>query len=103
MVLKKGCWTKTEGLTPDQEAMWKAAMSPFALHENTEFDENRNPCFEGKLFQYFGMPNRNSRSVIRLEDTGYFDGEIVSSGPLTTAVFLTPGYFTDYAWIDKNS
>lgn len=96
---ERGCWTKTEDLTPDQEAMWKAAMSPHALHENTEFDENRNPCFEGKLFQYFGMPNRNSRSVIRLEDTGYFDGEIVSSGPLTTAIFLTPGYFTDYAWI----
>lgn len=96
---ERGCWTKTEDLTPEQEALWNAATSPNALHENTEFDEDGNPSFEGKVFQYFGMPNRNSRSVIRLEDTGYFDGETVSSGPLTTAVFLTPGYFTDYAWV----
>ncbi len=96
---ERGCWTKTEDLTPNQEAMWNAAMSPRALHENTEFDESGNPCFEGKLFQYFGAPNRNSRSVIYLEDTGYFDGDTASSGPLTTAVFLTPGYFTDYAWV----
>ncbi len=96
---ERGCWTKTEDLTPNQEAMWNAAMSPRALHENTEFNEEGLPCFEGKLFQYFGAPNKNSRSVIYLEDTGYFDGDIESSGPLTTAVFLTPGYFTDYAWI----
>jgi len=96
---ERGCWTKTEDLTPEQEALWNAATSSNALHENTEFDENGNPSFKGKVFQYFGMPNRNSRSVIRLEDAGYFDGETVSSGPLTTAVFLTPGYFTDYAWV----
>ncbi|MCS7385171.1 MAG: phosphoenolpyruvate carboxykinase (ATP) [archaeon GB-1867-005] len=96
---ERGCWTKTEDLTPQQEAMWNAAMSPRALHENTEFNEKGLPCFEGKLFQYFGAPNKNSRSVIYLEDTGYFDGDVASSGPLTTAVFLTPGYFTDYAWI----
>ncbi len=96
---ERSCWTKTEDLTPEQEALWNAATSPNALHENTEFDEDGNPSFKGRVFQYFGMPNRNSRSVIRLEDTGYFDGETVSSGPLTTAVFLTPGYFTDYAWV----
>ncbi len=96
---ERGCWTKTEDLTPNQEAMWRAAVSPNALHENTEFDKDGNPCFEGRLFQYFGMPNKNSRSVMRLEDTGYFDGEIVSSGPLTTAVFFSPGYFTDYTWV----
>ena len=96
---ERAAWTKTEDLTPVQEALWRAANSPRALHENTEFDENGNPCFEGKLFQYFGAPNRNARSVIFLEDTGYFDGDVESSGPLTTAVFLTPGYFTDYAWV----
>lgn len=96
---ERGSWTKTEDLTPDQEAMWNGAMSPRALHENTEFDENGYPSFRGELFQYFGAPNRNSRSVLYLEDTGYFDGDVESSGPLTTAIFLSPGYFTDYAWV----
>ncbi len=96
---ERGCWTKTEDLTPEQVAMWRAAMSPRALHENTEFDENGFPSFKGEIFQYFGMPNRNSRSVVYLEDTGFFDGDIVSSGPLNTAIFLSPGYFTDYAWV----
>ncbi len=94
-----GCWTKTEDLTPEQEAMWRAAMSPRALHENTEFDENGYPSFKGELFQYFGSLNRNARSVLRLEDTGYFDGDVASSGPLTTAIFLSPGYFTEWAWM----
>ncbi|MDK2464520.1 MAG: phosphoenolpyruvate carboxykinase (ATP), partial [Candidatus Korarchaeota archaeon] len=40
---ERGSWTKTEDLTPEQEAMWRAATSPHALHENTEFDENGNP------------------------------------------------------------
>jgi len=96
---ERGAWTKTEDLTPAQVAMWRAAMSPRALHENTEFDERGYPSFKGELFTYFGAPNRNSRSVLYLEDTGYFDGDVESSGPLTTAVFLTPGYFTDYAWV----
>jgi len=93
-----GCWTKTEDLTPEQEAMWRAATSPRALHENTEFDERGYPSFKGELFQYFGAPNRNARSVLKLEDTGYFDGDVESSGPLTTAIFLSPGYFTEWAW-----
>jgi len=96
---ERNAWTKTEDLNPEQETMWRAATSPRALHENTEFDEEGNPSFKGELYQYFGAPNRNSRSVIFLEDTGYFDGDVASSGPLNTAVFLTPGYFTDYAWI----
>jgi len=96
---ERGAWTKTEDLTPEQVAMWNGAMSPRALHENTEFDEKGYPSFKGELFQYFGRPNKNSRSVLYLEDTGYFDGDIQSSGPLTTAVFLSPGYFTDYAWV----
>jgi len=94
-----GAWTKTEDLTPELEAMWKGAMSPRALHENTEFDERGYPGFEGKLFQYFGSPNRNARSVLYLEDTGYFYGDVNSSGRLNAAVFLTPGYFTDFAWV----
>ncbi len=96
---ERGSWTKTEDLTPEQEAMWRAATSPRALHENTEFDERGNPSFEGRLFRYFGVPNRNSRSVLRLEDTGYFDGDVQSSGPLNFAVFLSPGYFTEWAWM----
>lgn len=96
---EKGSWTKTEDLIPEQEPLWKAATSPKALHENTEFDENGNPSFKDELFQYFGAPNKNSRSIVYLEDTRYFDGDIESNGPLTTAIFLTPGYFTDYAWI----
>ncbi|MEM3379849.1 MAG: phosphoenolpyruvate carboxykinase (ATP) [Fervidicoccaceae archaeon] len=94
-----GAWTKTEDLTPDLEAMWNGAMSSRALHENTEFDERGYPGFEGKLFQYFGSPNRNARSVLYLEDTGYFRGSVDSSGRLNAAVFLSPGYFTDYAWV----
>ena len=96
---ERNSWTKTEDLTPEQEAIWRAATSPRALHENTEPDSDGNPCFEGKVFKYCGKPNKNSRSVIYLEDTGYFDGDVASSGPLTTAVFLCPGYFTDYAWV----
>ncbi len=40
---ERGAWTKTEDLTLEQEAMWRAANSPRALHENTEFDENDYP------------------------------------------------------------
>ena len=99
---ERGAWTKTEGLGPEQVAMWRAAMSPRALHENTEFNEEGMPSFEGRIFQYFGMPQRNSRSVIYLGDTGYFDGNVNSDGPLNTVVFISPGYFTDYAWVKIN-
>ncbi|MGB9708632.1 MAG: phosphoenolpyruvate carboxykinase (ATP) [Infirmifilum sp.] len=99
---ERGAWVKTEDLTPEQEAMWNACSSPRALHENTEFNSEGNPSFEGVLFQYFGMLNRNARSVVYLEDTGYFDGQVDSDGPMNTAVFLSPGYFTDYAWVKLN-
>lgn len=96
---EKGSWTKTEDINEMQIAIWKAANSPRALHENTEFGQNGNPSFKGELFQYFGMFNRNARSVFYLEDTGFFDGDVASSGPLNVAVFISPGYFTDYAWL----
>ena len=96
---ERNSWTKTEDITPEQEAMWRGATSPRALHENTEPNEEGYPSFNGEIYQYFGKPNKNSRSVVYLEDTGYFDGDVASSGPLSVAVFLSPGYFTDYAWI----
>lgn len=95
---ERGSWTKTEDIDETQFPIWKAANSPRALHENTEFNLNGNPCFEGKLFQYYGLPNRNARSVFYLEDTGYFNGDIDSSGPLNVAVFISPGNIHDYAW-----
>jgi phosphoenolpyruvate carboxykinase (ATP) len=96
---EKGSWTKTEDVDETQVAQWRAGMSTRALHENTEFGPDGNPSFKGELFQYFGRPNRNARTVFYLEDTGYFDGKVVSSEPLNTAVFISPGYVTDYAWV----
>ena len=37
-----------------------------------------------------------------MEDTGYFDGNVDSSGPLNMAVFISPGYISDYAWVKLN-
>lgn len=99
---ERGSWTKTEGIDKTQVAIWRAANSPRALHENTEFGPDGNPSFKGELFQYFGMLNRNARSVFFLQDTGYFNGDVASSGPLNVAVFLSPGYFSDYAWVKIN-
>jgi len=99
---ERGSWTKTENVTERQTAIWKAAMSPRALHEDTEFDERGYPSLAGRLYQYHGMFNKNARSVFFLEDTGYFRGDVESSGPMNMAIFLSPGYFTDYAWIKIN-
>ena len=96
---ERGSWTKTEDVDPRQVAIWRAAMSPRALHEDTEFDENGNPSLAGNLYQYYGMFNKNARSVFFLDDTGYFNGDVESSGPMNMAIFLSPGYFTDYAWV----
>lgn len=99
----EGCsWTKTEDVDETQVAIWKAANSPRALHENTEWDERGNPCFEGKLFQYRGVLNKNARTVLYLEDTGYFDGSVDSTEPLNFCVFISPGYICDYAWVKLN-
>ncbi len=96
---ERGSWTKTEDVTELQLPIWRAAMSSNALHENTEFGPDGNPCLGGTLFQYQGAQNRNARSVFNLEDTGYFDGQIDSTGPLNMAVFISPGNFCDYAWV----
>lgn len=99
---ERGAWTKTEDLDKSQEAMFKAVSSSRALHENTEWDEKGNVSFAGKLFQYHGKPNQNARTVLMLEDTGYYDGSVDSSGPLNMAVFISPGYISDYAWLKIN-
>lgn len=95
---EKGSWTKTEDVDELQLPLWRAAISPRALHEDTEFGPDGNPSLKGELFQYCGIPNRNARSVFNLEDTGIFDGNIDSSAPLNMAVFISPGNFSDYAW-----
>ena len=99
---EKGSWTKTEDLTKDQVAIYNAANVSRALHENTEFGPDGNPNFEGKLFQYWSRFNQNARTVFNLEDTGYFDGNVNSTAPLNMAVFLSPGYCSDYAWLKIN-
>ena len=97
-----GAWTKTEDVGDDQEGIYKAAKSPRALHENTEWDEKGDVSFAGKLFQYRGMLNRNARTVLYLADTGYFDGNVDSTVPPNMAVFITPAYIADFAWIKLN-
>ena len=96
---ERGAWTKTEGVDENQIAIYKAAISPHALHENTEWDKNGNVSFKGELLQYHGNLNQNARTVLRLSDTGYFDGNVNSTIPLNMAVFISPGYLTDYAWL----
>lgn len=96
---ERGSWTKTEGVDKKQMAIYRAGISPRALHENTEFDKNGNVSFKGELFQYYGKPNQNARTVFYLEDTGYYDGNVDSTEPLNMAVFISPGYTFDYAWV----
>lgn len=94
-----GAWTKTEGVDPYQVGIYRAAYSPQALHENTEWNADGDVSFAGELFQYKGTLNCNARSVLMLEDTGYFDGSVDSSEPLNFAVFISPAYLNDYAWV----
>ncbi|MFH1778649.1 MAG: phosphoenolpyruvate carboxykinase (ATP) [Candidatus Omnitrophota bacterium] len=99
---ERGSWTKTEDLDESQVAMYRAAQASRALHENTEWDSKGNVNFIGKLFQYHGKPNQNARTVLMLEDTGFFDGNVDSSASLNMAVFISPGYISDYAWLKVN-
>ncbi len=99
---EQGAWTKTERVGRHQQAIYRAGMSPHALHENTEWDEDGEVSFEGKRFQYHGELNQNARTVLRLEDTGYFDGSVDSTAPPNAMVFISPGYTNDYAWLKIN-
>jgi phosphoenolpyruvate carboxykinase (ATP) len=99
---ERGCWTKTEDVTPQQVAIYNAARASRALHENTEWDENGDVSFEGKILQYHGKLNQNARTVLMLEDTGYFDNNVDSTAPLNMAVFVSPGYNSDFAWLKLN-
>ena len=99
---ERGAWTKTEGVGRQQQAIYRAGMDSHALHENTEWDEDGEVSFEGTRFQYHGQLNQNARTVLRLEDTGYFDGSVNSTAPPNTMVFISPGYTSDYAWVKIN-
>lgn len=99
---ERGSWTKTEDVDENQVVIYRAAASPSALHENTEWDDEGNVSFASEVLQYCGRPNQNARSVLMLEDTGYYDGVPYSSEPLNMAVFISPGYITDYAWLKIN-
>jgi len=96
---ERGAWTKTEDVNEKQVAIYRAAMSPRALHENTEWDEQGNVSFDGHRFQYHATYNVNARTVMQLEDTGYFDGSVDSTQPPNVAVFISPGYLCDFAWL----
>ena len=96
---EKGAWTKTEGVDEYQVGIFRAAYASHALHENTEWDENGDVSFQGRLFQYHGALNQNARTVLRIEDTGYYNGSVDSSEPLNCAVFISPAYLSDYAWL----
>jgi len=99
---EKGAWTKTEDVDENQSGIYAAARMPHALHENTEWDENGDVSFQGKLFQYQGVLNRNARSVLQIADMGYFDGSVDSTEPPNMAVFISPGYIADFAWLKIN-
>lgn len=99
---ERGAWTKTEGVGRQQHAIYRAGMSPNALHENTEWDENGDTSFAGVRFQYYGQLNQNARTVLRLEDTGHFDGSVDSTALPNVMVFISPGCVSDYAWVKIN-
>ncbi len=100
---EKGSWTKTEDVTPYQYGIYTAGMNPRAMHENTGRGPDGNPDFMDTVLQYHGLPNRNARSVMYLEDMApYFDGSVDINFPPTMAVFISPGYLTDFAWLKIN-
>ncbi|HDN82940.1 MAG TPA: phosphoenolpyruvate carboxykinase (ATP), partial [Candidatus Altiarchaeales archaeon] len=96
-------WTKTEDVTPKQILIYKAGMSPRAMHENTGMDINGNPDFLDTTLQYRGRVNQNARTVMYFEDMKpYFDGSVDIDFPPNMVVFISPGYLTDYAWVKIN-
>jgi phosphoenolpyruvate carboxykinase (ATP) len=97
---EKGAWTKTEDVNERQIAIYKAGMSPRALHENTGVGEDGYPNFMDEILEYRGLPNRNARTVMYLADMEpYFDGNIDIEFPPNLGIFISPGYLTDYAWV----
>ena len=97
---EKGSWTKMEDVMPDQVALYNAGISPRALHENTGVGADRMPDFLDEILNYRGLQNRNARTVMSLEDMRpNFDGSIDINFPPDMAIFISPGYLTDYAWL----
>jgi len=96
---EQGSWTKTEDVDINQIGIYKAGMASHAFHENTEWDTEGNPSFAGTLYRYGGRLNQNARTTLRLQDTGFFDGNVNSTGPSNMIIFVSPGYLTDFAWV----
>ncbi len=97
---ENGAWTKTEDVDESQTVIYKAGMSPRAFHENTTIGDDGNPDFLDESLQYRGRPNKNARTVMYLSDMKpNFDGSIDIDFPPNMAVFISPGYLTDYAWV----
>jgi len=97
---ERGSWTKTEDVNESQLAIYQAGMSPRALHENTGMGPDGNPNFLDTVLHYRGAPNRNARTVMYLEDMKpYFNGSIDIDFPPNMAVFISPGFLVDYAWV----
>ena len=56
--------------------------------------------FLDEILHYRGMHNRNARTVMYLNDMApYFDGTIDIAFPPNMAIFISPGYLADYAWL----
>lgn len=97
---ERGAWTKTEDVDESQLLIYQAGMSSKALHENTGMGEDGRPNFLDTTLHYRGAPNRNARTVMYLDDMRpYFNGSIDMEFPPTTAVFISPGFLVDYAWV----
>ncbi len=100
---ERGSWTKTEDVDESQIAIYKAGMASRALHENTGVGPDGNPDFLGETLYYRGALNRNARTVMYLDDMRpYFDGSIDIHFPPNMAVFITPGFLVDHAWVKLN-
>jgi len=97
---ERGSWTKTEDLDPRQVVMYKACMSSKALHENTGMDRMGYPNFLDETLRYRGRVHVNARTVASMEDMRpNFDGSIDIDFPPNMAVFISPGFLVDFAWL----
>ena len=97
---ERGSWTKTEDLDHRQVVMYRACMSPRALHENTGMGPDGNPNFLDDTLKYRGSIHVNARTVASMEDMRpNFEGSIDIGFPPNMAVFISPGFLADYAWV----